>query len=249
VTPNFSSRRSPVFLPTFTAALILVKAIVGLPISTASQGNAVPDCLNSDGFGGTFLLADHTECKDDVFKVSQDVDVQKVEKMFGVTPNEVTFIGCAAAPFQTKMVRTDPPFHFLILYRVSVDSKSHGYQAPIFHELGHVYQLSKAGSPQKLFQSLYGSNERVELGADFLAGLAAQRLKMNQGTFQTSLFLTGSYDSQKPDSHGCPEARSSAFRYGYHAPVTKSFDDAQYADFQDNEFAVIKHSGVPQCSN
>lgn len=246
--PNSPYRQSLLFRPTITVVLTLVHAIVGLSIIRASQELAFPDCLNSDEFGGPFLLADHPKCKDDVFKVSEDDEIQKVEKTLGITPNAITFIGCEAAPFSTKMTRMDSPFHFLILYREG-GKKSREYVAPIIHELGHVYQLGKAGSYYKLMQSVDGSNERVELGADFLAGLAAKSLKMNPGEFETSLFLMGSYNLQKKDSHGCPEARSSAFLYGYNSPPTKVVDDAQYSDFQDNEFMQIKHSGVPQCSN
>lgn len=232
--------------PSFTAALMLLSVIVGFAATNASQDNAVPDCLNSDDTGGNFLRAAHPECKDDILRLSRDIEVQNIEKMLGIAADEITFIGCAPAPFQTKMVRTEPPFHFQILYHIGTDLKSRDFVAPIFHELGHVYQLRKSGSKNKLLQSVGGSVDRVELGADFLAGLAAHRLKMNPGDFETSLFLMGSYDSQRSDSHGRPEDRSAAFRYGYYSPSTNSFEDSLYADFQDNEFAQIMHSGAPR---
>ena len=219
---------------------------IGFAAANVAQDNAVPDCLNSDDDGGNFLLAAHPACKDDILRISKDVEVSQIENMLGIAPEEITFIGCAPAPFQTRMVRTEPPFHFQILYHLGSDLKSRDFAAPIFHELGHVYQLRKSGSKNKLLQSVGGSIDRVELGADFLAGLGAQKLKMNPGDFETNLFLMGSYDSQKSPSHGRPEDRSSAFRYGYYSPSRKPFEDSLYADFQDNEFAQIMHSGAPR---
>jgi hypothetical protein len=165
--------------------------------------------------------------------------------MFGLPSDQIAFIGCAAAPFMTYPVGMDPPFRVKIYYPVAANSDLKIYVAPILHEIGHAYQYRQSGSTQKLRASLDNSNERIELGADFLAGLAAQRLKINPGEFETSFYLVGSY-AFDPDSHGNPADRALAFRYGYNAPPTKRFEDSQYADFQDNGFAIVKHMGAPQ---
>jgi hypothetical protein len=166
--------------------------------------------------------------------------------MLGLLADQIDFIGCATAPFLTQVISSVPPYRFRITYPTKGDPSRREHIAPILHEIGHAYQLKPFGSKKKLLASLDGSIERAELGADFLAGLAAQRLKMNPGDFETNLSLMGSYHSKNSESHGRPEDRAMAFRYGWNSPPRKSFDDSQYEDFQDNEFAQIKHSGASQ---
>lgn len=99
---------------------------------------------------------------------------------------------------------------FLVRYPSTVKSN---YLAPIAHELAHVVQMRNAGSlaalePQK-------NSRRIELGADFLAGLAfnASLKSLDSGDFETNLQLAGSYKVET-DDHGTPEHRSQAFRRG-----------------------------------
>jgi hypothetical protein len=165
--------------------------------------------------------------------------------MFGLPPDQITFIGCAAAPFMTYPASMDPPFRVKIFYPVADKSDLREYVAPILHEIGHAYQYRLFGSTEKLLASSDNSIERIELGADFLAGLAAQRLKLSPGEFETSSYLDGSY-AFDADSHGNPADRALAFRYGYYSPPTEHFDDSQYVDFQESGFTIAKHLGAPQ---
>jgi hypothetical protein len=197
----------------------------------------------TDNSGTTFDYAQHPGCDRDVLNVSNNPDVKKAEKILALLSDEIEFIGCAGASFKTFPVKTEPSFKFRIFYRASNNLKSQEYLAPILHEIGHVYQLRQAGSIQSLLQSLDNSAERIELGADFLAGFAAHKLGINVALAQRSLFLVGSYRSDVRDSHGRPEDRTSAFRYGYFYEPEDSSLASQYADFQDNLFVQIKHSG------
>jgi hypothetical protein len=224
--------------------LILICVVKGFSTSDGSSPNTMPHCLNSSSTEKPFELSKHPECTSDRANISNYREVKETEEMFGLKPAEITFIGCGAAPFSTSMVELDPPFHFQILYEAGDDSTSEDeYIAPILHELGHVYQFKKAGSPSKLFEL---STERLELGADFLAGFAAAHLGFkNPSLFERTLSLVGSYEV-KSDSHSTPEGRTQAFRYGFHcrrsAPV-----ESVYSDFQDNLFSQIKHSEeIPQ---
>jgi hypothetical protein len=218
--------------------LILMVAIVGSPVRSEMRGSEVPDCLNSTRNQEEFELSKHSECTHDIAKLSDYQEVNETEKILGLTSDEITFIGCAAAPFRTRMADLDPPFRFEILYTADTSSARLDYVAPILHELGHVYQLKKARSPHKLLESPI---ERRELGADFLAGLAAAKMGIKNPTlFERTLSLVGSYKA-KSDSHGTPENRTQAFRYGYfYRPISSSVDST-YSYFQDNLFSQVMH--------
>lgn len=216
--------------------------IVLVTLSTASSQIHSMDCLNSNDQKQAFDLDDHKECRDDQFGIAQNDTVRKVEKLLGLSEDQITFIGCDAAPFSTQMTDMEQPFHFQILYSTSGSQARQNCIAPLLHEIGHVYQLNKMGSREKLLESLRKSIQRVELGADFLAGVAAARLELNPGEFQRNLALAGSYDEKSVDAHGLPSDRTSAFRYGYFYEPKNASVEAQYSYFQRNLFGQIKHS-------
>lgn len=156
---------------------------------------------------------------------------------------QIQFIGCDAAPFSTTPLNEEPPFRVRILYPTGKGITPDKYTGPIIHELSHVYQLKHAGSYKRLQDSLDNSNERIEMGADFLAGLVIRKLGLDPSVFEGSDYLTGNYHPSAPDSHGLPPDRSAAFEYGYQSESTKCLD-SQYTYFQDNDFARIKNSNV-----
>jgi hypothetical protein len=86
------------------------------------------------------------------------------------------------------------------------------YLAPITHELAHVLQMKNAGGLAALRDR--EEPRRIELGADFLAGLAhAKSLKkLSIEDFETNLQLAGTY--KLAADHGPPEYRGQAFRIG-----------------------------------
>jgi hypothetical protein len=196
-----------------------------------------PPCLGSDETGADFDFKSHPECAADPLHLSSKPQIQAAEKMVGVDPNEITFIGCKAVRFQTY---PDPLHHFKITYRNLPNVGFAEIIAPLLHEIGHVYQLKKAGSIDKLFQPPFGSLVRVELGADFLAGCEARELGIDPDYSQGSLDLVGNY---KPNpSHGLPEDRAEAFEYCYFGEPRHSSIEMDYKDFQANLFVQIKDS-------
>ncbi|MBI3149221.1 MAG: hypothetical protein HYZ17_12000 [Betaproteobacteria bacterium] len=99
---------------------------------------------------------------------------------------------------------------FLIRYPSQVGSN---YLAPIVHELAHVVQMRDAGGLAVL--NPRENSHRIELGADFLAGLAFNISlgHIGGGDFETNLELAGSY-TVTVDDHGLPEHRTQAFLRG-----------------------------------
>jgi hypothetical protein len=208
---------------------------------SAADGADWPNCLSSEPGEEPFDVTKH-DCKNDPMNVSKDPSVLRTEQMLGLTAGEITFIGCDSAPFAAIMTIIEPPAHFQILYRSQSGSESSYYLTPTLHEIGHVYQLKSAGSPQRLSESLHRSVERAELGADFLGGVAAQMLELNPDEAQKSIFLVGSYSSGELGSHGKAKERASAFRMGYFYQPVNDPVSAKYLDFQNNRFAQIKHN-------
>ena len=75
------------------------------------------------------------------------------------------------APFLTVPGSGLTNSQFTIYYPTGDQITQGSYIAPLLHEMGHVFQLKQAGSYQKL-KDPGNSKERIELGADFIAGLA-----------------------------------------------------------------------------
>jgi hypothetical protein len=217
--------------------VLLITLVLAVPRMDAEGKNILVDCLNAST-ATPFRLSEHLkECFKDELRLAENASIQKTEIFFKVSADEVNFIGCVVAPLATTMLPVQPLLRFDITYPGGNISALTTYVPAILHELGHVYQLKKAGSRQKLEQSLSG--ERIELGADFLAGLASHQLDLNPGLFERSLYLFGSYSSNQTDPHGRPEDRVSAFRRGYFYSPTELVVDSPYRDFQDNIFGQI----------
>jgi hypothetical protein len=217
--------------------------LLALPVAIAlssTQSAASPDCLNVSSSPNPFHTSGHPECSKDVLNLGDDKSIHGGEKLLGITPQEVRFIGCAAAPFVTFPALGLSSSKFSIYYPTGVQLTHDDYLGPLLHEMGHVFQLKQAGSSAKLKASHDDSIERIELGADFIAGIEANRLGLEPRAFQINLSLVGSYNSRDSDYHGKPEHRAAAFRNGYFYQDKQAAVTDAYADFQDNLFAQIK---------
>ena len=115
------------------------------------------------------------------------------------------------------------------------------------HELGHVYQLRRAGSTANLLGELGNSRERIELGADFLAGFVFRNFVSGatRADFQTSVALVGDYDDAAGPGHGTPEERVAAFRTGYYYRGAPGDVNAANRYFQRDGFGSIKAVSAP----
>jgi hypothetical protein len=208
-------------------------------ILSTTQGRAFPDCLNLSPSPNQFNPTDHPDCSKDPLDLSNDKAVRNGEALLDITPQEIRFIGCEPAPFVT-FPAVGLNSKFTIYYPTGIQLAHDKYVAPLLHEMGHVFQLKQAGSYKKLKASLDDSIERIELGADFIAGLGANRLDLEPNTFLINLNLVGGYSKGAQD-HGRPEDRAAAFRNGYFYQEKQFTIADSYADFQDNRFAQIKH--------
>jgi hypothetical protein len=210
----------------------------------ATSTKKMPRCLHVKQESSDFEISEHKkECNNDILHVGDEDSVRQAKEKLGLSQAEIEFIGCGPAPFSTSILNEHPPFRFLILYPIDDKITRKEYLGPVLHELGHVYQLSRTGSNASLMESLGNSIERVEMGADFLAGLALRALDKDESLFESSLVLVGHYKPNAPDSHGTPPNRAAAFSFGYHSRSAETWD-SQYADFQDNRFIQIKDDGL-----
>lgn len=188
------------------ATLIVASSAAFSPSLVLSQYH-IAQCL----YGG-FTQGNETTsiepCGDDLAQIGSDVKVRAVMRTFNILSTNVVFKSCRGGRFSARP-DGDGEDRFLITYPNPVGSN---YLAPIVHELAHVVQMQVAGSREALRLE---NSRRIELGADFLAGLAFSKTLTQEDSddFRTNLRLAGSYKIQTQD-HGLPEHRDQAFRRG-----------------------------------
>jgi hypothetical protein len=219
-------------------------ALVSLAFSVPS----VVNCSDLDEYlyaDGQIQVEAEQKCVDDPLRMESSEHVKGAIRFLSLDDVIITFVGCPEAKFKTGggfKVRATKKKKFLIQYPTIVSGKRLGadeYIAPIVHEIGHVYQIKLAGSLGELKSG--PCSERIELGADFLAGFVfSNGLGLaDKKAFQESLLLLGDY-SDDPTSHGQPADRTSSFRSGYFMAKKRKIrhlDDA-YTIFQDIDFAT-----------
>lgn len=182
---------------------------ITLAIQLIAAEKMVPTCLY-----GTFTQGEEKTpvqpCVDDIKHIGTDPHVLAVMRTFSIPQNTVVFTACPGGRFSAMPEGTDDGKRFVVRYPSIVRAN---YLAPIVHELGHVLQMRSAGSLAALNPEM--NSRRIELGADFLAGLAfnLSLQQLNNGDFETNLQLVGSYKLER-DDHGTPEYRTQAFRLG-----------------------------------
>ncbi|MCY1525123.1 hypothetical protein D3C87_358800 [compost metagenome] len=174
----------------------------------AAADDSVPSCLY-----GTFTQGDEKTpiepCGADIKGIGADPSVLAAMRTFNIPTNVVVFQACPGGRFSAMPDSTDST-RFLVRYPSTAKAN---FLAPIVHELAHVVQMRSAGGLAALRSK--ESSRRIELAADFLAGLAFNiSLKsLNGADFETNLQLAGSYKVEA-DDHGLPEHRTQAFRRG-----------------------------------
>jgi hypothetical protein len=218
--------------------LIFLAFLLSTLFCYAQPKNAALDCLDLLPQEGTFSVKDHrNKCFRDELGFANISAIQNAEKLFGLSPKEIAFVGCDIAPFAARIDRSEPELHFEILYNSTQELSAS--TVAIFHELGHIYQLKQAGSYEGLLSSAHQDLERVELGADYLAGVAVTRLQMSEKDFDVDLALVGSYTIHS-SPHGLPHERSASFNYGVTSGKTDNPLDSIYQKFQDDDYGHIK---------
>jgi hypothetical protein len=190
------------------ARLPVVALLATLTVNGLAAGDAIPRCLN-----GTFTQGDEktpvAPCGVDTLGIGADTDVLAVMRAFDIPKGVVAFEACPGGRF-SAMPGDGEGKRYLVRYPSHVKAN---YLSPVVHELAHVVQMRSAGGLAAL--NLKESTRRIELGADFLAGLAFNIAlkRLNYSDFETNLQLAGSYNVVA-DDHGAPEDRAQAFRRG-----------------------------------
>ncbi|MDM0078951.1 hypothetical protein QTH90_31420 [Variovorax sp. J2P1-59] len=178
-----------------------------LATQTAIAGEDIPNCLYSFTVGPE--PAPVEPCGADTKHIGMDPHVLAVMRTFNIPTTAVIFKSCPGGRFLARPDSTDGT-RFIVQYPSAAKSN---YLAPIVHELAHVLQMRDAGSLEALNPKK--NSHRIELGADFLSGLAfnSSLMQVKDKDFETNLELAGSYKVEV-DDHGPPEHRSAAFRRG-----------------------------------
>lgn len=191
------------------AAAMLATALATYAPHLAAADASALNCLFGKHTQGDEKAAVQP-CGSDTKGIGADPNVLAVMQTFEIPANVVVFQSCPGGRFSAMPDGADAK-RFLIRY--PSDAKAN-YLAPIVHELAHVVQMRAAGGLAAL--RLKENSHRIELGADFLSGLALGTSRKRAGSedFETNLQLTGSYKVE-PDDHGLPEHRTQAFRRGF----------------------------------
>ena len=164
-------------------------------LACAAQGHSQPTCVA------------------DPLNVRIERQLAEAARGLKLDPARLRFQACPGRRFATAMAGT--------IITISYPAGTRTFPqvlGALTHELAHAYQLSRAGSMEALRSQLGGSIERIELGADFLAGFLIRHhiSGASRADFQASIELVGAYDDLSGASHGTPEERSAAFRTGYY---------------------------------
>jgi hypothetical protein len=222
--------------------VLLLTSFNGVTSLLVAQGpNREQACLFSTKVGGR--AAHPTLCKgDDPLRLAKDGDLAKVIRAFGIRPESILFTGCEGGVFSTAEDQfsgsSGATNRYVITYPSGVKSD---FLAPITHELAHVLQIEMVGSLERLKDRM--ESKRIELGADFLTGIAFSHFleQARLGEFQHNLSLIGLYRDSSSEAHGSPMERTAAFRRGVFftfASVSENFRRASQ-EFQANIYGEI----------
>lgn len=190
----------------FLAALIVA-------CSAAASAETEEFCLHAESVSSSATAG----CSDDPLGIADRPEVVRAREGLGLAGLRLSFRGCEQGRFETMPRGAGAsPTSYRITYPINADLSAADYVAPITHELAHVFQMQTYGGLNGLVAA-YPERQRIELGADFLAGVAFRNYihEGDRGRFQHNLNLIGRYYEDASDAHGTPEQRTGAFRTGY----------------------------------
>lgn len=219
--------------------MVVAAALAGaaLPIASVIAQVSAGDCLYSGPDG-----PEPADCRPDPYGVGNEPAITAAIAGLGLDRSQIVFVGCAQGRFETRPAE-GAGHSFRILYPLRANYDFATYRGPLMHELGHTFQVNRAGSLRALTQSLDRSSARarIELGADFLAGILYRRYagSSDMRNFLQNLDLLGNYRPAESASHSSPEARAMAFQYGFIYNVGSGTIGAAHAKFQDDMFGGI----------
>jgi hypothetical protein len=174
-------------------------------------------------------------CGADPLQLARDDQVRKLVAAIEVAPESIRFRGCGGDVYAVKLL---PEGGYLVTYPPDVQT---GYIAPIAHELSHIVQIRAAGGWDELSERY--SSRRIELGADYLAGILFRRVlpQISRNEFQNHVQLNGLYRERSDRAHGTPMQRTAAFRIGVVGWKERPGITLPEAseDFQENVYARV----------
>ena len=145
----------------------------------------------------------------DPLHLERNLQVRKLIAAINMSPQSISFAGCPGSVYAVQM-HSDG--RYVITYPPEIRE---GFIAPVAHEIAHIVQIQAAGGLDQL-QARYRSR-RVELGADYLAGILFRRVlpEVSRNEFQNHVHLKGLYrEPSLARAHGTPVQRTAAFRFG-----------------------------------
>jgi hypothetical protein len=179
-------------------------------------------CLNAINRSGRPVL----HCiPSDSANIRQHRLILKAASALEIDIEDITFNGCPGGDYKIAEDRRPDSLKYIIWYPSENGLAEIG---PLIHELAHVHQLKAAGGMRQLDHS---SPRKIELAADFIAGLVFKKAleDVRPGDYETGLSLMGLYFEEGPDPHGSPEDRTAAFRIGYYFNFTEDIPDINAA--------------------
>ncbi len=230
----------------FNERFVLLRPVVAIAIALVlclvchAHSDERDDCLFSDAPSGTF---EPTNCQNDPLGLMTTSVVKGIVELMGLPLIELSMRGCENARFKVSRI---PSGRYVVIYPLRSDAQRDGYLGPIAHELAHVDQLKEFGTVGALRAALR-SSDRVELEADFVAGLFLARLASpeERTRFARNPSVLGSYESTIFDWHGDPVERQSAFRMGFHLKEPPREIRLVRDLFQRDIYGMIKSLNAP----
>lgn len=212
-----------------TAQRVLRAAILGLASTVALVAAAAAAPATADAENTLCLRADSLQkgvaCRGpDVAHVGENAEIRRTIEIMGLARATIRFAGCENGLFLTAPATGTASSSYVISYpaprasgNISPDLMRE-YLAPITHELAHVLQLETRGGMPKLKRNGERKSLSIELGADFISGIAYARMQATTpaalNSFQQNLKLVGLYKEDIEGAHGTWEQRTTAFRFG-----------------------------------
>ena len=224
-------------------SIALLAGGLALAASAVSASAQETDCLYSG------VSNEPTRnCTLDPYRIAAHPMTTELAREIGVSLDRIQFSGCQTGRFSVlSLPGASANPQYVIRYPVSSRYSYDTYVGPIAHEFSHIAQLSAAGGRNELRAELEQSPDRIELGADFIAGIIFRRHvgRVDRAQFQNSRDLLGSYEVSGIFGHGTPDARLAAFRTGFFLNPAPTSIMAAHQMFQDDRYPglVLRHQG------
>lgn len=208
-----------------TNAIMMLLTISGLTTALSNPSSAEGFAIGFHG-AGTSDLPPRGNCKTADFPRDVTDAILQVTVSLGISDLSIDFQECGRVVYlATAATGGSRANRYFVEVPPTESYPSDVQVAAIAHELYHIYQFHAHGSRSNVID-YYGSTQRVELAADFGAGLQLSSLPEIGHFYEMSVALVGDFLNDPTRSHGSPADRSRAYRSGvfFRDRVTKSLN-------------------------